>query len=364
MTNPPNETVAPRFSLPKPRPVRQRGIHAFVWDAWPWVNWLLPIFFCFHGWLGSGGWETLLLTVLSPIIVPVFALLASLPRLILRKRGHTTAPGPMVWLLFLNGWSWFIAPLTIPGPTDGATIPSLLQSLVVVPLSDGFQGLMFIGCCILGALSWVALLVLAGTLHPLPATAVGIWRIISWGSAFLVPMLFAVTVVIGVGTTANHLDAASETSGLVHSRSLQDQAELATERYEQTQQAVSEIRALIADDDWHMLGGLERNPYACRSLNMDCYLINADFSHDTAGTGLDRDALIAQIESLGWKPTEGGRLVDADGRELQLSTDEGGFVQVDVESPWWWGDSWDIQDVLPDPGTRPETYAADEWPSL
>lgn len=361
MSNMQHEAATPRFSLPAPRPDKPRGIHAFVWDAWPWVNWLLPIFFCFHGLLGGGGWETLFLTFLSPIIVPVFALLASLPRFILRKRGHTTTPEPMVWLLFLNGWSWFMAPLTLDGSTDGATNPSILQSIAVVPLSNGFQGGMFIVCCILGVLSWAALIVLAGTLHS--ATVINGWRIASWVSVFLIPVLFAVTVVIGVLTTANHLDAASETSAQVHTRSMQEQAELATERYEQTQEVASEIRALIADDDWHILGGLDKNPYACRALQMDCYLVSVESSHDTAGTGLDRDTLIAQIESLGWTPTEGGRMVDADGRELQLITNERGSIRVDVDSPWWWGDSWDLHEPSRDP-TRPETYAADEWPSL
>lgn len=352
--------MLPPLSPREPR----RGIQAFVWDAWPWMNWLLPVFFCFHGWLGSGGWETLALTVFSPVIVPVFGLLASLPRFILRKRGHTTAPGPMIWLLFVNWWSWFVAPLTIPGPTDGATIPSLLQSMIVVPLSDGFQGGMFIGCCVLGALAWAALIVLAGTLHPQPPLSGGRWRIISWISAFLIPLLFAVAVAIGVYATAGQLDEASETNAEANALPLQDQADRAEQRYEQTQVELAEVRALIADDGWQMLGGLSDLSYECRSLHMDCYFLDLQFVHETAGAGIDRNELVSQVETLGWKPTERDQLVDAEGRQLRLTISDAGSIRVEVETPWWWGDSFEIRRLLTDSGIRPGSYAADEWPRL
>lgn len=356
--------VGVRWRLPDPAPIPPSGIHAFVWNAWPWVNWLLPVFFCFHGWLGSGGWETLFLTVLSPVIIPVFGLLASVPRFILRKRGHTTAPGPVVWLLFLNGWSWFVAPLTIPGPTDGQPHPSLLQSLVGLPLSDGYQGAMLIGCVILGTLCWVAVVILAGILAPQSDPSGRKWRIISWISAFVIPTLFVVVSIIGVHVTAGRLDAASETSGQVASRSIPDQIELAEERHEQTQRSVSAVRALIADDGWEIQGGLNGLSYECRSLHVECYFIDFDFLHETGGTGLDRDALIAQIESLGWTAAETGGLVDAEGRELRINISEEGAVRLEVQTPWWWGDSFDLLESLTDSGTRPDSFAADEWPKL
>lgn len=356
-----DEAERPRLSSPRP-PAERRGIHEFVWDAWPWMNWLLPIFFCFHGWLGNGGWETLFLTFSSPVIVPVFGLLASLPRFILRKRGHVTVPGGMIWLLFLNWWSWFVAPLTIAGATDGAPFLSLLQSAIIVPLSDGYQGGLMVASAIMGVLSWVILLVLAGTQRSLPAT--GRWSVISWISAFVIPLLFALVVFIGTQTTADHLDAAAETSASVSARPIQEQAERAQERYEQTQQAVSEVRSLIAADDWEMLGGLTGSPHECRLLQMECYVVDVEFSHETAGIGRDRAELMRQIESLGWTSSADGEFTDFEGRELRLAITEHGVVLLEVESPWWWGDADEIQRRLEEGGDRPGSYAADEWPRL
>lgn len=63
----------------------------FLWQAWPWLAWLLPPALVLLR-LGSGGWEAITLIVTFPIWWPTVALLALLPKFVLRKRGFTALP--------------------------------------------------------------------------------------------------------------------------------------------------------------------------------------------------------------------------------------------------------------------------------
>lgn len=368
MTDVQRAGVWPR--IPEPAPTPPRGIHTFVWYAWPWVNWLLPVFFCFRGLLSNGGWESLALMMFSPIIIPVFGLLGSLPRFILRKRGHTTAPGPIVWLLFLYGWSWFVAPMTIPGTTDSSPLPSLLHSFVGQPLSDKYQGVIFVGSLVVGTLAWLAVLILSALLDPQPQSGAHRWTTVSWIAALVVPVLFVVATMVGVQVTAVSPDSDFETNAAATERPLKEQGALMLERYERVQESVSEVRAQMADDDWTMTGGPSGLSSDCRSLYMECYFFDVDFMHPTAGAGVDRRELVAQVEELGWFENEQGLLIDEDGTELSLTVYDDGRLLLRVESGWWWGSSFTLQEELSggveryDPDAEPETFTDDEWPSL
>ncbi len=96
---------APPWHLPAPQPrPTSGGIRGFVWALWPVMSWLLPVFFVFHGFLGGGGWGTLILMFTSPIFIPAMGLLGMLPRLIPRQRVHKTTPAPLVGRRFVNWW--------------------------------------------------------------------------------------------------------------------------------------------------------------------------------------------------------------------------------------------------------------------
>ncbi|MBK0420370.1 hypothetical protein JD276_15175 [Leucobacter sp. CSA1] len=62
-----------------------------LWALWPWAAWLLPVALVLMR-LPSGGWETLILLFSAPLWWPVCALLALLPRFVLRRRGYRAMP--------------------------------------------------------------------------------------------------------------------------------------------------------------------------------------------------------------------------------------------------------------------------------
>lgn len=75
----------------------------FLWLAWPWVNWILPALLIFgYSFSNSAGWDGLFLLFLSPVLVPAFGLLGSLPRFIMRRRGYEAAPAPVGVMLAVH----------------------------------------------------------------------------------------------------------------------------------------------------------------------------------------------------------------------------------------------------------------------
>jgi len=326
---------------------RPSGIQAFTWGLWPWLNWLLPIFFCFHGLLlDNNGWEQALwLALFSPIIVPVLGLLGSLPRFILRVRGHSTAPGPMIFVLYITWWSGFIG------------------SLIGAPLSDDQQTGILTLCVLAVAVSWVVLLTLSAILEPGPAGGALLWRRTSWIAAFAVPVVFALTfVAVVLLPAAQATDAASETSAQAQSRLHAEQIELAQDRYESLQEDASEVRALIAEDGWRTTGeALDYPASQCLDEQEPCYEIQV--SSEIAADGIGASELTAELESLGWTPGRDDAWHAAGGRTLWIGEHEG-VMRVNITSPWWWGDA---RYVVRDSGEHEEgdeVYAADEWPPL
>lgn len=375
---------APPWHLPAPQPrPTSGGIRGFVWALWPVMSWLLPVFFVFHGFLGGGGWGTLILMFTSPIFIPAMGLLGMLPRFILRKRGHTTTPAPLVWLLFVNWWAWVAFTITMQDAGDSGPLETLLGSLVPARLSSTYEQGIFVGAVVIAALSWLAVLLL-GIAQPPPRpgapTRGGAWDAVSWNAAFLVPALLVGAVALGVQVTALQTDAAGDTVAQVEALPIAAQADRAEANYTRTQQKLSEVRELIAEDDWRVRdenGGWVRGPAfassygACGGSDAECYVFEVGFALETAPTGFDSydDAWDSRLSELGWMPSERGYgWTDADGFTLEVDQRQNlDRLVVAIESPSWWGDTYDIRQELGEPDEDLGlglTYRFDEWPPL
>ncbi|GAA5146797.1 hypothetical protein GCM10025768_05870 [Microbacterium pseudoresistens] len=178
------------------------GLRGFVWYAWPWVNWLLPVYVVFHGFLGNGGWESVMLMMGSPVIIPAAGLLGSLPRFIMRKSGHRYAPWPLLPALFVLWWSWLTAAMAMPAVGDSGSDPSILSGFVSGGLSEGFENGVMAASILLGALAWVLVLGLASSL-PIGAGERPPAPLLGRLSFFVVPLILVAVVVIG-GLVGDH----------------------------------------------------------------------------------------------------------------------------------------------------------------
>lgn len=380
---------APPWQMPAPQPrPTSGGIRGFVWAVWPWMNWVLPIFFVVHGFFGSGGWGTLILVFISPVFVPAMGLLGALPRFLLRRRGHTTAPGPLVWLLFVNWWGWFALTLAMQDAGDSGPLRSLLRDMMTVPLSRDFEQFVFLGAIAAAVLAWIAVLLIAILApKPAPAPAPGAaardpWTTVSWIAGFAVPALLVAIVVVGVQVTAQQRDAAGDTVAEVAAMPLDDQVQRAEQNYTLTQERLSAVRELIADDGWRVRNedgqwvgrsDFGSSSFDCLTADAECYTIEVGFQLESRPAGFDpRSAEFrADLDALGWEPTSrASQWTDSQGFTLDVwSMASDGSLSLEVNSPVWWGDEFDLREELParadeGDGEPARDYRADEWPPL
>lgn len=403
---------APPWHLPQPQPKsRPSGIQGFVWAVWPWMNWVLPTFFVLHGFLGVGGWATLLLLFASPVFIPATGLLGSLPRFLLRKRGHTTTPAPIVGLLFVNWWGWVALTLTMQDAGDSGPLASLLRSMLTVPLSVDYEQGLYVVAIGVAITAWLAVLVIAIVLPrataatvvpgppaaptmaaapaavapPHPPTTTGRprderpWVVVAWVSAFLVPALFVTAVVVGVEVTAAQPDASGDTVAEVAAMPIAAQVDRAEQNYERTQQRLSEVRELIAEDGWRLRdedgewvgsAGFGTSAWECRQADVDCYTFQVRFSLDQAPADFDRARFDDSLRDAGWTPPEyGDGWTDAEGYRLRVTVyPANNRLSIELESPEWWGDTYDLRNEMGDSDDDNlglgRTYRFDEWPPL
>lgn len=379
--------TAPVWQLPPPRlrgRVRARDsvIRGLVWAAWPLMSWLLPVFFVVAGFL-SGGFAAAAVYLTFPVFVPAMGLLGMLPWFILRRRGHETVPGPVAWLLFVNWWGWIGLTITLPDSSMERPVESMLRRMVSAPLSEDYERGMFAASAIIAAVAWILVLVLA--------------LVLSWGArrdaafsraegfegigiaAVVVPALLVAAVVGGVVGTAEQQDGAGDTVAQVASMSFDDQVERAGENYIVTQERLSAVRALIADDGWRMVDqegwsagraefGFE--PGRCPLQDVECYTFVVELSLDAAPAGFDESSFEDTLRASGWSgsPHADDSWVDAEGFRLSIRQypPNNPRLYVEIESPAWWGDEDRLAGAF---GTADGSYgggsfAADEWPPL
>lgn len=361
------------------------GIRRFAWLAWPWMNWVLPVLHALWG-FGASGYLVLavILAPLALLAIPVLGVLSDIPRILLRQRGHDTAPGPIVWLLFLNWWGWLAsaasAATTVRDPVlrDGV-IADVEESVLRRDL--GAIALLVI------VVTGFALIALAAAVRPAPSfdpdgadppreSRRDPWAIAALVAAIALPLSLIVILLIDGDAMAGQTDAAGDTVAYVAALPIDRQAERAEEHYASTQQRLSEVRALVADDGWRIRdrwgARISADGFAfseiCVEIETPCYTLEAGFAVDGAPVDLRSPATADALAELGWTPApHSGEWVSADGYTLTTDQDDSGRVTLWIESPAWWGDDADLRDEIgrgdPDEGIG-VAYRAEEWPPL
>ncbi|MGF2948350.1 hypothetical protein [Microbacterium alcoholitolerans] len=349
---------------------RASVIRRVSWRIWPWMNWLLPVGFCLVTLMTGRGVLPLLVIFGSPVLILAAGLLGSLPRLMLRRQGLAAAtPGAIVWLLILQWWSWVGMAVAMPDDTFVSARPSPLQRLTGQGLSDDFSMGVFAGSIVVGAASWVAVLILSSRV-PEPRRLRG-WDRVAWSAAAAGPALLMLAGSIGVGAVEVQTDAAGERPGQVRQLSAAEQVDRAQERYDAAQQIVSELRGIAAAGRW------EANAARAESMNVDgrgweSYRLLIDFSHDaTPDLVVDRDAFATVLTSAGWSVTRADAVplrIDArDAQGARLTMEQQGDtplrIMVTTES-WWQSADVPVTAELGRGGDIGGGYAAEEWPRL
>lgn len=359
------------------------AIARFTWAIWPWMNWLVPAFVCLHGLFGNGGWESLVLIPASLVLVPGTALLGALPRFLLRRQGYREAPLPIVPLLFVVWWGWICVGAAMPGATDSAPLPSIVNALTGERLPSAIEtGLLAVGA-IAATMCWVAVLIIAllraqrmraGTTPARPHRAS---MVVAWVAAFVVPLAIVASCVVGVGLQATARDADGDTFGTVAARDRDTRDELDLRRYDATQQALAEVRAQISPSDWTGAEARASSSRDCPWLTAatECYAVTARFVRESS-TPPDFAALAESLGAAGWDVgdavTDEWGAVELETRSpegvsvrVRYSTGEAGrrFVNVRATSPSWWGSSYEVRLNSADIDAE-QSYAADDYPRL
>lgn len=352
------------------------SIARITWRIWPWMNWIVPAFVCLHGLLGNGGWESLVLIPASVVLVPGTALLGALPRFLLRKRGHLSTPMPIVPLLFIMWWGWICFGGAMPGVTDSAPLPSIFNALSGERLPSAIEMALMLGGAAVAIAAWITVLIIAivraakGPKTPRRASV-----ILAWATAFLIPVALIATCVAGVRIGASALDAHGDTFAAAEARDRDTRDDLDRQRYEMTQQALSQVRALISQSDWTRANVRAQSSSQCpwAAEATECYSLEAGFGLESSGA-LDFEALDEALNAKGWAVHElttdrwGAMELDThspDGVSITIRYSQGEagehFVNTTATSPSWWGSPYDVRlnsyDVDVD-----AIYPADEYP--
>jgi len=179
--------------------VRGEGIHEFAWRAWIPVSWGLPLLFVLFGFVGGpGGWESLIVLLLSPIIVPVVGLLGMLPRMILTRTRHRAMQREITWLLFLNWWATAMVIVAMPGTGDSGELPSFLGDVFGASrVPPGATPVLFGGAVVVMIVSGIMLVLLAVSSDPSRPHVNPRWTIAAWVAAIAVPIVVVAAISLG-----------------------------------------------------------------------------------------------------------------------------------------------------------------------
>lgn len=241
-----------------------------IWYLWLPVAWLLPILLILLR-FASGGWETLILMMVSPGIVPAVALLAALPRFILRRQSWRHAPASVAALMIASAWGLAFLSLATRGTGDSGTIDSPLGE-ILPGLSERSENQLAMIGMILALTSYVAALVVtcvlaarsprSGDPDPLagqprkPGWWVVTRELIPIAALLLVPLLAAGVNWVGISVMRDGpKDFAGRSEGQVVAL---DEAAFAASRdqaWDRLQRQAAPVRAGIAGDGWLVAAG-------------------------------------------------------------------------------------------------------------
>lgn len=130
-----------------------------AYQLWPWMAWLLPVaLFALIAVAGAGGWELLFVMMYSPIILPAYALLSLLPRLIIRKSGRRETPHSVGVLLVIHWCSLAAFALFVRGYGDSGSLDSAIGELFG-RLPESVENTVSLLGALIALISWVEVLV-------------------------------------------------------------------------------------------------------------------------------------------------------------------------------------------------------------
>lgn len=148
-----------------------------AWYLWIPVAWVFPVVLLLIR-LEYGGWDALLTLVTAPITIPIAALLALLPRFLLRRAGWRHAPASLVSLLICAGWGLLAIIVTWRGTGDSGPMEAALPQMLgwVSPRAEAIirvAGVLLFAVGVIGAVIVTARLVPLAEVEVAPATAEG-----------------------------------------------------------------------------------------------------------------------------------------------------------------------------------------------
>lgn len=132
-----------------------------TYRLWPWMAWLLPVaLFVLMAACGAGGWEMLFVMLYSPIILPAYALLSLLPRLIIRKSGRRATPHSVGVLLVVHWCSLTAFALFVRGYGDSGSLDSAMGEILGW-LPESVENAVSLLGALIALFSWLGVLVLS-----------------------------------------------------------------------------------------------------------------------------------------------------------------------------------------------------------
>jgi len=225
-----------------------------LWKAWPWITWLLPAALILMRMGGEkAGWETVILMITAPVTIPAIGLLGSLPRFLLRKKGHTAVPTSIAVMLVVQWWGLIMFSLAMEGVGDSGSFPSVMAQMF------SFTGNVASWTTALSLLLWAALFI-ATIIAAVVISRKGELSTQKPSRLPLIALILTPILIIVIGVIASEVERsgairaedhaglkgtdAQQITDLDTSRSLED------EHWETLQQELSGLRSEVSDLWW------------------------------------------------------------------------------------------------------------------
>lgn len=375
------ETAPQELRMDESDRVKVPRLAEIIWRMWPWMTWSLPVALVLVPAMSpEAGWYALFLLLLSPVIVAGAGLLGSLPRFVLRRAGHESAPVGLVWLLLLHWWSWIAVILTFRDASDTGPVPSALSGLSPEPVSYDSVDVIRQAAGVVLVVTWLAVVTRVAAGGPFTRSAYLVAA--GYVTVLAAPALLIVATMHASEETASQRDDAGERAGDVAGLSAEAQKQRYETRYVELQESMVPMREAISPDGWEATVRLQEARSADGPTGFDAYAVQLRYRLDRAVEDSEFDQIARLFEDAGWEQNDSPMTPDAEfehpgGAEVDLITGEDHLV-IRMVSPVWWGD----EDVLRDPPEEPDgprtmedieaqrrdqeeeapTYSADEWP--
>lgn len=358
----------------------------------------------------KAGWETVILMVTAPITIPAIGLLGSLPRFLLRKKGHTEVPIPVAVMLIVQWWGLIFFSLAMEGVGDSGSFPSVMAQMF------SLTGNVASWTSALSILMWAALFVIT-IITAIVIAQTGEPETQKRSRLPLIALVLTPVLIIVIGVVASEVERsaairAEDHGGLAGTKAqqitdLETSRSLEDEHWEALQVELSGIRSEVSDSGWiHELHNIIW-PVEVKEISETQYRLESTWRLYTEE---DRDAVMDRastwLEAQGWEiehrfTTE--RLVrgtSPSGASFRFGSREGGpddapYTVVTVFAsvgPYWetgYGpvpttevdrdlalqvvdtdklmrqdDFTNVIETVQDPAGPLLTFAGDAWPSL